>query len=91
MKKVVYDSWMMIACSHVLVSEGVKGGRRSVFVGLALATAFAIAVDNVTMSSSVVDWSVSIMSTEGVLCTLLLEENVVLGECSLCGFVLVDL
>ena len=52
-----------------------KGGRRSVFVGLALATALAIAVDNVTMFRSV-DWF-STISTVGGVYTLLFVENVV--------------
>ena len=91
-KKVVYDNWIIIEWSQVLVSEGVKGGRRSVFVGLALATALAIAVDNVTMFRSV-DWLVSTISTVGGLCTLLFEENVVvvLVGCSFWKLVSIDL
>ena len=54
MKEVVYDSWMMMECSHFLVSEGVKGGGRSVFVRLALVTALAMDVDNVFILSSFV-------------------------------------
>ena len=62
----VYESCMMMECNQVLVSAGVKGGRRSVFVGLTLATALAMAVDNVIISSSV-DWFVSTISMEGGL------------------------
>ena len=80
MKNVVYDSCMMIECNQVLVSEGVKGGRRSVFVGLALATALAMAVDNVIISSSF-EWFVSTISTEEGLCMLLFDENVVFEVC----------
>ena len=38
---------MMMECSHCLMSVGVNDGRRSVFIGLAFATALAITVDNV--------------------------------------------
>jgi len=42
----------MMDCSHCLVSIGVNGGRRSIFVGLAFATALAITIDNVFRSRS---------------------------------------
>ena len=80
MKNAVYESCMMMECNQVLVSEGVKGGRRSGFVGLALATALEMAVDNEIMSSSV-DWFVSTISTEGGLWMLLFDENVVFEVC----------
>jgi len=80
----------MMECSQFLVSEGVKGGRRSVFVGLALATALAMSVDNVFISSSFVGF-VSTISTEGGLWLHLFDENVVFDVCLLCSLVSMDL
>ena len=89
-KNVVHDSCMMIECSQVLVSEGVKGGRRSIFVGLALATSLAMDVDNVIISNSF-EWFVSTISTEGGLRMHLFEENVVFDVCLLCSLESMDL
>ena len=77
-------------CSKFLVSEEVKGGRRSVFVGLALATALAMAVDNVFISSSFVG-SVSTISTKGGLWLHLFDDNVVVDVCLLCSLMSMDL
>ena len=44
----------MMECSHCLMSVGVNDGIRSVFIGLAFATALAITVDNVFRSRSCV-------------------------------------
>ena len=77
-------------CSQFLESEGVKGGRRSVFVGLALATALAMSVDNVFISSSCVGF-VSTISTEGGLWLHWFDENVVVVVRFLGNVVAMDL
>ena len=56
------------------MSEGVKGGRRSVLVGLVFAVVFAMAVDNVLISRSGVVL-VSTISTEGGIWLHLFDEN----------------
>ena len=58
------------------MSEGVKGGRRSVLVGLVFATSLTMTVDNVLKSRSLVVLVLTI-STEGGIWLHWFDENVV--------------
>jgi len=58
------------------MSEGVKGGRRSVLVGLVFATSLTMTVDNVLISRSLVVLVLTI-STEGGIWLHWFDENVV--------------
>ena len=63
-KKVEYESWVIIECSHDLISEWMNGGMRSVLVGFALAIALVMTVVSVVRSRFVGGFILTI-PTEG--------------------------